>query len=93
MLALVLVGIHVAVLELTLWMAWDPSIILLPPLFSWEKPKSRLAGFAQASEQLLAMLVHWHARLNQHDCVMSGQGLGYLFWGLCVGSSCRRYWS
>lgn len=40
MLALVLVGICVATLELTLWMDLGPSIVLLSPLHSQDKSKS-----------------------------------------------------
>lgn len=63
-------------------MDWDPSIIFFPPLFSWEESKSQPPdlGFTQASEQLVAAFVRWHARPNHRGCVMAGHGLCYLFW-------------
>lgn len=58
----------------------------------FQVPACWLAESVWVSEQLLAALVHCYGRPNQHDCVMSRQRSGYLFW-VCVGGFCRPYWS
>lgn len=58
MFALILVGIDVAVLELTLWMGWGPRIILPSPILSQDKSKSPHPDYLGLREPLSSFGQH-----------------------------------
>lgn len=77
----------------TLRMDWGPSVMMLSP--SPNKLKALhpdLLGFHGPLSSCWA-LVHWHTRPNQHDCVMSRQRLGYVFWVCVLEDHAKQYCS
>lgn len=85
---LALVGIHVAMLELTLWMAWDPSILLLPPpYFHRRSPSPSILACWVCTGLWAAFGNACTLACKTQPAWLSGQALGYLFWVCVLGAN------